>query len=136
MSLRTIQNAQCGTLTLTCQPIAAFSAEVAVGDIVIASTSSNWAVNSYANNDGPQDHPMGVVKEKAASDLLTVEFWNVMAVVQAAYGSSPSLGEGIRASTAAYQKVEPSSGTPGTTFVAAVDVPASGYCQFMVGPFN
>lgn len=85
-----------GTLQTTVNLIATYQAYAAPGDLVIASTSSNMAVNSQANNQSPNALPWGkVVSVERGSKVATVEWYNVSKFVTHKYSTVMTRGSNV-----------------------------------------
>jgi len=97
MALRTVAGGgNVGTLQTPVNLIATYQAYAAVGEIVVASTSSNMAVNSAANNASPTSIPMGEITSiEKGSKVATVEWWNVRAFVTKKYSTVMTRGSTI-----------------------------------------
>ena len=96
MALRTVGGGDLNLLRTAANIEETHQDTIKVGHIVRAGTSSNYCVNSTANNTTPTRYPLGrVVSIEKGSKVCTVEWFNVFAVVTQKYSTVGTLGSNV-----------------------------------------
>lgn len=96
MAIRSIGGGDLGLLRTAANIEETHQDTIKVGHIVRAGTSSNYCVNSTANNTSFQTIPMGrVVSIEKGSKVCTVEWFNVRAMVTQKYSTVGSRSSNV-----------------------------------------
>jgi len=134
MSMRLMGGEQGTFLETTCLPIATYVATTpAVGDLVIVSTSNNWAVNSAAATSSLAANMGRISKVEDDLSAVTVQWWAFNKVVECTYSATPTLGQTIRAQTNNKVQTSNCDGVQEQLCKAvAYDSPTSGKVYFML----
>ena len=139
MAIRVIGGANQGNLLrTTARPVndaASGWTDPRKGDLCQISKSGNWTVNQCPSTDATKPGgglPYGkVVSVAENSRVLTVEWYNVRAVVNVQFSTAPARGSSLYYAKSTVQLANPT--TAGTRFrVVATNLPATNYADVMV----
>ena len=132
MPLVNVDNRATGTHVLTFTPTGTLMDTVAVGDIVVVSTSGNWVVESHGTSGNLSSCPHGQVTAVAKdTHTVAVRMLNVVAVGTAEYSTVPTRGLSVMVALSNAKQLVKGSTADTRTIVVALDTPASGQCQWL-----
>ena len=130
MAIRQIGGEQGTPLATACNVVSTHQDEIAVGDLVEFSTSSNWAVNSTAA--GTKMAVLGRVKWLSAdSSIATVEWFGYNKVFENTYSAAAALG-GVPVADTSQKTKGSGSDTSNLLFARIVHTDSTtGKCQWV-----
>lgn len=113
-------------LECTMNVIATFQSAVSVGDLVVVSTSNNWAINSAAAANADVK-TVGIVSAVAEDNkAATVKWFGYKAAFEATYSGTPTLGQTVLTTAVAGQVAGSTHAANTDTIIVAKDSPTSG----------